>query len=139
MLQKNFPNQQGYIVLFSVILLSVIGVAVAGSLILLALAHSQTNFILQQSARSAALADACAESALDSLRQNPGYAGGQAVNLNTGSCSILPVLLNGSEYTVETEAGVNGVIRKVEIQAQWQSGPPAATRVDSWREAGDFN
>ena len=87
-------KQEGYIVLMSVILISAIGAAIAVSLILLGLANGQTNFTHRQSLQANALAGACAESALNSLRQDVAYAGGEVLNLGAGNCVILPVIFN---------------------------------------------
>jgi len=131
-------KQQGYVLLLSVIFLSVIAVVIAGSFLLLGLAHGQTNFALQQSAQARGLAEACAETALDNLRQNPGYAGNETLSITTdGSCNILPISFSDPTYTIQTNATVGQAVKNLIITAEPQTagdGSSTLMHVDSWAE-----
>ncbi len=136
-IETNQENK-GYIVLISVILLSVIGVTIATSLLLLGLGNSQSSFVFEQSTKAAALAESCTETALNSLRQDPGFPGGQTFTFDFGSCNVLPIEFNGPSYIIKTEAQVNDVYKRTTVSAQRLTDPIEKMQIDSWLEVGDF-
>ena len=135
---KNPKVQQGYMVMLSVILLSVIGLSIAVSLVLLGLANSDTSFAERQSLQANALALACAETALENLREDAGYAGGAVLSLGAGSCNLSPIILDAGAYTIQTSGSVGAVVRRISIQAQRQDGPPAKMQIITWQEVASF-
>ncbi len=126
----------GYVLLLSVIFLSVIAVTITGSLLLLGLARGQTGFAQQQAAQARGLAEACAETALVSLQQDASYAGGEVITLGNGStCQILPVTFSAPDYTVDTQAAVGAAIKNIEIQTQPTIvNSSTVMQIDSWQE-----
>ncbi len=132
---KNKRN--GYIILISLIVLSAIAAAVSGSLLLLSLGHSQTASVSGQSIRAQALAEACAETALDSLREDPEYAGGETVVIEQDNCQVVSVLFSDPQYVIFTQASVEGVVRKVIVNAQRDEETPAM-QITSWQNVPNF-
>lgn len=106
---------KGYITLMSVLVVGVVGVAIALSLILLGIAASRTGFAIEQSYQAKALAHACAEEALQQIRNSVSYTGSGNVVLGQGSCSYTVTSQGGENRIVVTTATVDSMVRKVEI------------------------
>ncbi len=133
---KHQSRQRGYVVLISVLVISVVGLAVASTLMTLGISSAQTSLSGQQSAEARGLADACAEYALNQLRMDSGYAGGETLQLGQGTCDILPIQGSGNEdRVIQTTGTVDRTVRKVEAHIA-QLLP--VTQLDSWMEPDDF-
>jgi hypothetical protein len=133
------PNQQprGYVLLLTVIFLSVIAATIVGSLLLLGLAHSQTGLALQQADQARYFSQACAETALDNLRQNSSYAGDQTLAVGGGSCQIAPITFSSPDYNIQTQAAVGPAVYNLLVEAQLQTTSTSSTtlvQVDSWHQ-----
>ncbi len=99
------------------IILGVIGTSVSLSNLLLGIGSSRTSFNAQQAAEAKALASACAEQALDSLRQNTSYSGDETINLGNGSCDIQSIGGSGnSDRTIQVIGKINTIQRKIKIE-----------------------
>ena len=131
-------NQNGYIVLISVVMLGAVGAAVASSLVLLSLADSQTSQSMGQSLQARAAAESCAETALNSLRENPGYGGDETLAWDTAQCVISPVEFSDPVYTIRAQGSGDNFVIRLEITARRQEGPPPAMEIDSWQEVPQF-
>lgn len=82
-----YTNMDGYITFLSILVFSVIGLSVATSLILLGLNSSRASFIFEQSNQAKALANACAEEALQKIADSTKYKGSDILILGQGSCN----------------------------------------------------
>lgn len=128
-------NEKGYITLLSTLFLVAIGGVVAGSLILLGLGFSKTSFAQYQSNQAKALANACAEEALQQIRNLTAYTGSGNLTLGQGSCSYT-VTSGGSENrTIISTGTALTVIRKVKIII---SAINPTINITSWQEVADF-
>ena len=136
--KKSKKQQDGYVLLLSVIFLGAIAVTIAGSLLFLGLARGQTDFTVLQGAQARVLSEACAETALTNLQENSSYAGGETVTLNNGNtCNISPVEFNPPVYTFNTNATVGSVIKKLSVLAEVQNATDSSStlvHLDSWQE-----
>ena len=129
-------RQRGYVLLISVLLTAVVGTAIAATLPLLGASSAQMGIAAEQSAKARALADACAEYALNELRQSAGYGGSETLILGQGSCTVLSVLGNGNQNrTVQTTGTVGNATRRVEVVVA--NINPQLT-LDSWQEVWEF-
>ena len=127
---------KSFVTLISVLIVGTVGAAIAVSLILLSTDNYRTTANIEESRLSQNLADACAEKALDGLRSDINYAGGETVSFTRGSCQILPIIASGTENPIiQTVGDVNSLIRKDEIEIIQVSGQ---VRVGSWKEVADF-
>lgn len=126
----------GFVILTGVIVIGAIAIVVAVSLILIGLGLSRTSFANEQSAQAKGLADACAEYALNQLRNDSNYAGDEILSIGPGSCYIRPVLGSGNtNRTVETIGTVGPITRKVKIQVL-RIKPKI--EITAWQEVADF-
>lgn len=135
-MRKN--SQNGYIILMSVIILSALGAAVVSTMLILALSHGQSGSAAADGVRANALAEGCAESALNSLREDGNYGGSENIVLTSGDCSILQIEFQDSVYTIKTSAASAEAVSKILITAQRAEGPPAYMQIVSWQPVTDF-
>ncbi len=128
-------NQRGYITLLSTLFLVAIGGVVAGSIILLGLGFSKTSFALVQSNQAKALANACAEEALQQIQDSVPFSGSGSLTLGQGNCSYTVTKLTGQNRTITSSGTVGTIVRKVSISI---SKIRPSVNVTSWQEVADF-
>jgi hypothetical protein len=132
----NQTNSGGYVLLLSVLVVVVIGTAVATSLLLWSVTDAQTTTILQQSARARQLAQTCAEEALWQLQQDTAYAAGGTLTVGADSCSIVAITgTGGSNRVINASGTVGSVVRRVQVTVTTVANPPV---IASWQEVADF-
>ena len=128
-------KSRGYVALVSVLVVSAVGLAVASSLLLLGLSYSKSSLALSQSDIAKSLADACAEDALQHIRDNTAYSGTATLNLNGDSCSSTVTSGIGQIRNINASGSKNGVVRKVKVSI---SAHTPQIIISSWQEVADF-
>lgn len=109
-------KSEGFVALVSVIIIGAIAVAVVVSLLLFGISSVQSGEAVEQSARARYMADACAEYALEQLREDPSYAGEENLEIGSGSCEILPTETLSDGVVVIKSMGSDGdAVRKVRV------------------------
>jgi hypothetical protein len=124
----------GYITLISVLVVGAVGVAIALSLILLGVGSSRTSFAVEQSNQAKALANACAEEALQQIRDSTPFTGSGNLTLGQGTCSYTVTSQGGSNRTVTASGTVGTIVRKVTVVINAIN--PLITPT-SWQEVSD--
>lgn len=126
----------GYITLISVLVIGAVGVAIVTSLILLGLSSSRTSFAIEQSSQAKALVNACAEYALQQIKDSPSYVGTSGLQApGLGTCSYSVQSQGGQNRTILSIGTVGPVVRKVKIVITKVS--PAIT-ISTWQEVALF-
>lgn len=126
----------GYVLLLSVLVVVVIGTAVATSLLLWSVSDAHSSRSAQQSERARILANSCAEEAISQLQHDSAYAAGTTLTIDSDSCTIDAITGSGSTNRVIDAYGTAGtVVRKVVVTVD-SLGPPVV--VSSWQEVADF-
>lgn len=128
-------NQTGYITLMTVIIMVTVGTVIGSSLILLGIGATQTSQAVSDANEAAALADACAEDALQRLRLDNATTGTSNLTLGNGTCTYTITNSGGSNRDIEATGTVNDVIRKVAVNID-QLSP--IINISSWQEVADF-
>lgn len=129
-------NQSGYIVLITVLVIGAIGVAIAVSVLLLGLGSSRSGFAMQQSSQAKSLVNACAEEALQKLRESVYYTGNESLTYSSGSCQIQTISGSGnSNRTIQTVGTVGTIQRKVKVVV---GSVHPTIAITSWQEVADF-
>ncbi len=128
-------NQKGYITLLSTLFLVAIGGVVAGSLILLGLGFSRTSLAMDQSNQAKALANACAEEALEKIQESTPFSGSATITLGNGSCTYTVTKLTGQNRTVISSGTVGTIVRKISITLDKIT---PSVNITSWQEVADF-
>ena len=128
-------NRRGYITLISVLVVGAVGVAIATALLMLGLTSSRTGFALVQSNQAKALANACAEEALQQIRDLTPYVGTGGLSIGSGTCTYTVTSQGGQNRTIASLGTVGTTLRKVEVILD-QIYPHLV--VVSWQEVADF-
>ncbi len=129
-------NRSGFVTLLSIIVIGAVTISVVLGLLLLGTDSLQTTQYQIDSAHAAAYTDSCAEKALNTLKGNAAYAGGETVNFTRGACTILPLIGAGTQTpTIRVEGTVSSTKRRVEISIK-QVSPQI--KLNYWRELADF-
>lgn len=114
-------NNKGFITLMATFLVVAVGLSVSVSLLMLGLGSSRTSFVIEQSSQASALANACAEEALqliyDSMAVVPPpdpipFTGTGSLTMGQGGCSYTVTDTGGGIMDITTTATVGDVIRK---------------------------
>ena len=134
MVQQPYAKK-GYITLLMVIIVGAIGVATGVSLLLLGVGSSRASLSLDKSNQAKALANACAEQALDQIRTSPAFSGSASLTLGQGACSYTVTNLGGENRLINASGAVDEVLRKVKINLN-QITPKI--NLTSWQEVSDF-
>ena len=128
-------NKKGYITLITVLVTGAVGVAIAVSLLLLGLGSSRTSFALEQHNQSKALANACAEEALQQIRDATSFTGTGNLSFGQGTCAYTVTNDGGENRTVTASGAVGSVVRKVKIIINAINPEISLT---SWQDVADF-
>ncbi len=129
-------SHRGYITLISVLVIGAVGVAISTSLILLGLSSTRTSFALEQSSQAKALVNACAEYALQQIKDSSSYVGTSGLQASgLGTCSYVVQSKGGQNRTILSTGTVGSVVRKVKIVLVKVT--PAIT-ISTWQEVSLF-
>ncbi len=130
---KNF--KRGYIALITVLITAAIGLAIVVSLLLSGLGSSRTGISLEKSNQAKALANACAEEALQQIRDSVPFTGTGGLTLGQGSCSYTVTSSGGQNRTITSSGTVGTIIRRVKITID-KITPDI--NITFWQEVADF-
>ncbi|MBI2033816.1 MAG: hypothetical protein HYT13_01825 [Candidatus Liptonbacteria bacterium] len=125
----------GYITLLMVIIVGAIGVATGVSLLLLGVGSSRSSLSFEKSNQAKALSNACAEAALDQIRNSSAFSGSAGLTFGRGSCSYQVLNLGGQSRLINASGTVDEVVRKIKITLN-QITPKI--NLTSWQEVSDF-
>ncbi len=125
----------GYITLLSILVVAAVGVAITTSLILLGLGSARTSFVVEQSNQTKALANACAEEAMQQIKNSTPFTGSGSLTLGQGTCSYTVTNTGGQNRTIIASGVVGAITRKISITIN-QISP--AIVVTSWQEVADY-
>mgnify|MGYP001563863367 FL=1 len=124
-------SSHGFITLISVLVVGAVGVAITLSMILLGLGSSRTSFALEQSNQAKALANACAEEAMQQIRDSTPFTGSGNLTLGQGTCSYTVTNTGGQNRTITSTGTVGTIVRKSTVIIN-QINP--SILVTSWQE-----
>jgi hypothetical protein len=117
------------------LIVGAVGVVIAVALLAAGITASKTSFVWEQSNQAKGLALACAEEAMQIIRDQSSFEGSNNLTLGKGSCSYTVVRPGGEIREVTATGAVGTIIRKIEINAT-RTG--AQTFINSWQEVADF-
>lgn len=128
-------SSKGFTTLVAMLVVGAIASAVAISLLLLGISTTKNSLAMQQSFQAKALADACAEYALQQIRNSTPYSGSGSLTLGQGTCNYAVANTGGSNRTITAYGTVGTVVRKVKITIS-QINPRII--IATWQEVADF-
>lgn len=124
---------KAFITLIGVLILGAVGVAIASSLLLFGIGTSRSAFAAEQSVQAQALANACAETALDTIRVTPAYTGTTPLTFGPGTCSATVTNTGGTTRLVVASGTVDTVVRRVSLVV----ATVAPITLTSWQEVAN--
>ena len=128
-------ERPGYVLLLSVLIVGAIGLSVTLSMLLLGVDSSRTSTVHEQAVRARGMSDACAEVALQKIRDEVSFVGDGQLELEGDICVYSVTKEAGEERTV-TAVGTAGVaVRKVLVHVS--EIDPVLT-IEDWREVADL-
>lgn len=127
---------KGYIALTSILLISMIVMALVLSVSFLGIGEFGMILTKNEAEEASFMADLCAEQALMKIESVLNYSGNESVTLGAMTCAILPIEGSGNfNRVVKTQSAVSGNTRKVKIEIS-QISPKM--QISSWQEVADF-
>lgn len=126
------PCANGYILLISVVILGAIATAIATALLFLGAGDSKNAISHQLSEQAKAGVNACAEEALEQIRENTNFSGTNSISINSGICAYSVTNTGGQNRTITASSTVGTVTRRATISvtainpkiiATWQETP----------------
>lgn len=126
---------RGFATLVSVLAVSAVGSVIAVSVLLLGISSQNTSFAIEQSSLAKSYAVACAEDALQEIRESTPFTGTGSISFAQGACTYTVTSQGGQARTITASAEVGMVIRKVKVIID--SINPTIDVV-SWQEIPDF-
>lgn len=134
---KNYSqNTNGFVLLMSVIFLSIIGIAIIASYSLLGLGNNLSTSVFSDELAAKYLTDSCAEKALLLIKQDSLYSGSEQIIFSQGQCEVLPVEQNSNVYIIRVQALVGQVTRRSVINAIREEG--GSLSIVSWVDTANF-
>lgn len=135
-MKKYNKKQKGFVTLMSILIVGAVSTSIAVFLILAGMDAYRATANLEESAQAKAIADACAEKALNSIKDDTQYSGNETISFERGSCSVLPVVGSVNQISaVEVSGTVSSTVRKVKVIT---SQVTPQIEIQSWQEVADF-
>jgi len=128
-------NRKGYIVIYSVIIISAIVMSIIFSSSWISLNSIKSGRVLVNSKQSKVMANACAEIALQNIRDDINYSGSANLTINGNSCSYTVVNQGAENKLIQSQSSISDNISKIEILID-QINPQI--NISSWQEVVDF-
>ena len=122
--------QKGFSTLFIVIILGSITLSLALAISTSSLWSIQESLVLKRAVTARSISHACAEIALEVMRQNNNYTGSDSVSLAGHSCDYVVSNLGGSNRNILVTTLINTVENKIEIETD-NFNP---LNITSWQE-----
>lgn len=128
-------KQLGIVTLLGVLMIGAIGTVIGLSLLLQGMTSSQTGYTIEQMHQANALVNACAEEALEHVREEIPFSGTENIDLDTGSCSYTVMHGGGDQRTIMAISTVENISNKIVITLD-KIDPQI--NLTSWEEVSDF-
>jgi nitrate/TMAO reductase-like tetraheme cytochrome c subunit len=128
----NLQSNKGFIALITVLIIFAIVLLVGLSISLLSINEAQMGLKKSQSSQAYFLANLCAENALMKLKENINYSGNETIEIEGGSCQILPI---EGKWIIKTISNFQNQVKKIKIIVS-QVNPQML--ISSWQEVADF-
>jgi len=125
-------KQKGFIAITTVLIISALVLMIGIGISLESIGETKMGLQRSLSSQSYYLTNLCVEQTLMKLKENSSYSGDETINVENGSCTILPIEGN---WTIKVSAFSSGQIKKMKLIVS-QIDPEII--VDSWEEVAEF-
>lgn len=128
-------KQPAYVLLISILVIGAVGLSASIYMLLSGLSATQTSVSLDASTRARSMTNACAEEALEQIRESTSFSGTGSLLIDTLTCEYEVINLGGNNREVRAWSTVNSATRKVKILID-AINPDI--NIASWQEVADF-
>lgn len=128
-------KQQGYVLLLSVLVIGAVSLTIALALLASGVDGQRATDIYQRSQQARALADGCAEEALQRLHDNTAYSGSGSLTLGNGTCTFSVSPGAPGTATIGATGIVKGVMRAERVSVQITS---VGLTIAAWQIVGSL-
>jgi len=132
---KSISNKPGYITTMSAIIVGAISIAVIISFLSEGINSTKNSASNIYAAQARAITQACAEEAMQKIRDNTSYTGNFNIIFNNGTCSSTVSTTGLPNITVTAQGTSTTVTKKIKIIIN-QVSPKI--NISSWQEVADF-
>ena len=127
-------QQSGYVALITVLIMGAATATATLVLLFTGLDAQRYALVEQQAAQARNLATACAEEALQQIRDNTSFTGANSLSLGQGICVYTVTSTGGSTRTIDVSGTVKGVVKKLKVYVTITS---SSISITSWQEVAD--
>jgi len=135
MLKLKYKNKPGFVVMISVLIVSVIVLSISVTIAFLNTGAGKNSLTLKNSDQARLLAETCSEQALLEISLDRNYLGNSNLNFLEGDCSYNVVSGAGENRTIESSGFSGNSVRKEKILIN-ALNPDII--ISSWQEIADF-
>jgi hypothetical protein len=128
-------DEQGYVLILSVLLVSAISLSIALSQLLLGSASSKALTSSEKATSAFFLASACAELGLERIAEDHLFVGSSSISIDNGICSYTITSGAGENRTLQSVGTKGNVVKKILIQI---TSITPLIQVGSWKEVDNF-
>lgn len=129
-------NQQGYIALISILIISALVLLLGISANLLSISESDMSLQTNQASEVYYLATACVEDALMKLKDNLNYGGNEILIFDNGTCTIKPLEgVENKDRVIKTFGNAYNQVRRIKIEIN-RVNPNM--EIKSWQQVAEF-
>lgn len=127
----------GYVILLSVLVIGVIGMAVTIAVLQLGASHIQTGITGIHALDVRTAAHSCIEEAIEQLRADDTYPAGDSLNFDSGvNCTIYAITGSGTtNRTIQVTSTIDSVTQRYEVLISDLSAP---VDISSWNRVESF-
>lgn len=124
-------SRQGYIALFTVIIIVAVVITISATVSLLSIGEAQSSFSLYKGEENLQFVEGCVEDGLLKSRNDPSYNGG-TITRPEGTCTILPISKVGSTWTMTVTADATAQYKRSVQTVFTRTG--TGVQLVSWKE-----
>jgi hypothetical protein len=124
-----YDNEEGVVAMLVVVIICAVALLMSVGAARLGLGEMESGFVAQKSDQTLNAGEGCMEEALERLRKDSSYTGGN-LNIYEGSC-IITVVANGAARTITTSVTAGEYNKKIQVSATLGG---AAIIINSWSE-----
>jgi hypothetical protein len=126
-------KKTGFATLTTIIIVTIAGLLFIMSYLAISTDSIKTASSSEDALKARAIAEACAEIALDKLRINNSYSGNETVATAVGQCVIESISSSGQSRQLTTRATVQKSTKRVRVECTLESG---TLMIKSWNTVG---
>ncbi len=132
-----FHNQNGFIALTSIIIMSAFFVVMFTGMFISAASRIERIDEKEFAVKALGLANSCVEVALDNLKNNYEYEGDESMSIGGGSCEILEFDSTYSVRVVKAEGSFRGHVKRMQVEVNIYDHP--YLEIMDWRVVSSFS